>query len=342
MSFPFVSVLLPFHNPGPYFAPAVKSVLNQTFGDFELLLLDDGSTDGSPREAAEFARADGRAIVIRTERNIGLSAQLNIGIRRARGRYLARMDADDLAEAQRFEKQLEVMEREQQIGICGSIVQELNEHRTGTNWVFPKEPDDVHAILFLRSSFSHPSVMIRSDVLSVHGLLYDESFVVAQDYELWRRLLKVTLGFNIQEPLMKYRRYPSQLSQAASPRKLQELASIRRLIRLDLGLPESETVAALHSVIASDSWPDSSEWFAEAVTWLNEVYQANRETRVFPVNPFGRTLADKLFLHCSMASRRGLNGWRLYRRAEFASARRQSSLTTIKMIAKALVKPRVA
>ena len=340
MSFPFVSVLLPFHNPGPYFAPAVKSVLKQTFGDFELLLLDDGSTDGSERDAAEFARADQRANVIRTEKNLGLSAQLNVGIRRALGRYLARMDADDLAEPRRFEKQVEALERDPQIGICGSIVREFNEHGMGALWVLPEDPDDVHSLLFLRSCFNHPSVMIRSNVLSDHGLLYDESFVVAQDYELWRRSLKVTRGFNIQEPLMKYRRSSSQLSQAASSRKMQELAAIQRQIRLDLGLPESEAVASMHSVVASDSWPNSSEWFAQAVSWLNTVHQGNRQTRVFPVNAFGRMLADKLFLHCSMASRRGLNGWRFYRRAEFASASRQSSLTAIKMIAKTLIKPR--
>jgi hypothetical protein len=335
-------VLLPFYNPGPYFVPAVKSVLNQTFGDFELLLLDDGSTDGSERDAAEFTRADRRAIAIRTERNVGLSAQLNVGIRRARGRYLARMDADDLAETRRFEKQVQVLERDPRIGICGSIVQEFNDNGMGALWVLPESPDDVHCLMFLRSCFNHPSVMIRAGVLADHGLLYDESFVVAQDYELWHRLLKLTRGFNIQEPLMKYRRLPSQLSQAASPRKQQEGAAVRRQIRLDLGLPESETVAALHSVIAGDFWPDSSEWFAHAVSWLNTAYQANQQERVFPVNAFGRMLADKLFLHCSMASRRGLNGWQLYRRAEFANARRQSSLTTIKMIAKALVKPRVA
>jgi hypothetical protein len=221
-------------------------------------------------------------------------------------------------------------------------VEEFGEQGMGALWVFPEYPDDVHSLLILRSCFNHPSVMIRSNVLSDHGLLYDESFVVAQDYELWTRLLKVTRGYNIQEALMKYRRFPSQLSQAASPRKLQELAAIRRRIRLDLGLPESEAVAALHSAIASDSWPNSREWFAQAVSWLNAVYGANRKTRVFPVGAFGKVLADKLFLHCSMASRRGLNGWRIYRTAEFANASRQSSLTAIKMIAKTLIKPGVA
>jgi hypothetical protein len=98
----------------------------------------------------------------------------------------------------------------------------------------------------------------------------------------------------------------------------------------------------MHAGIASDTWPNSAEWFDEAVSWLNTVYQANQQTRVFPVNAFGRMLANKLFLHCSMASRRGLNGWRLYRRAEFANARRQSLLTIVKMIAKALVRPRIA
>jgi hypothetical protein len=173
----------------------------------------------------------------------------------------------------------------------------------GALWVLPENPDEVHSLLFLRSCFNHPSVMIRAHVLSSHGL---------------------------------------RLSQAASPRKQLEFAAIRRQIRRDLGLPESEEAAAVHGVIASDLWPHSFEWFDQAVSWLNTVFQSNRQARVFPVNAFGTMLADKLFLHCSMASRRGLNGWRLYRRAEFAKARRQSSLTTIKMIAKALVKPRVA
>jgi glycosyltransferase involved in cell wall biosynthesis len=333
---PLVSVLLPFRNPGVYFAPAVESILCQTLSDFELLLLDDGSTDDSPNFAETVGARDSRIRHIRAESSIGLSAQLNKGIELARGRYLARMDADDISMPQRFEKQVALLQREPSIGICGTIAQEFSDRGMGHRWILPQLSDDVFCLMFLRCCFNHPSVMIRASCLLENGLRYDESYIVAQDYALWYQLLKLTGGYNIQEPLLHYRRFPEQLSQAASPRKLTEVEMLRRQIRHDLGISESEVHSRLHAAIASDRWLDSEAWFNEATEWLNLVWQANLDTHLFPYEAFGRMLSEKLFLHCSMASRRGLNGWRIYQRAKFRSLKSARTLAICRMLAKTL------
>lgn len=182
--------------------------------------------------------------------------------------------------------------------------------------------------------------MMRASVLAQHGLRYDESFVVAQDFALWYQLLKVTSGYNIQEPLLHYRRFPEQLSQAASPRKNLEGELLRRQIRCDLGIKESEISSRLHATIASDRWPDSETWFDEAADWLNQVWQANLTSQLFPRTAFGRMLAEKVFLHCSMASRQGLNGWRIYRRTKFSGQKAQRPLEICRMMLKHLLRRR--
>lgn len=317
MNTPEVSVLLPVFNAGRYLQEAIDSICRQSYRDFELLVLDDGSNDNSPQVSEDCSRHDNRIIPLHSDRNLGLSTQLNIGINRARGKYIARMDADDIASENRFEKQVALLEAHPEIGICGSIVQEFSNDTLGGLWDLPQDPDDVASLLFLRCCFSHPSVIMRSSVIKDNGLKYDESFIVAQDYKLWYELLKVTSGYNIQEPLLRYRRFPLQLSQAASPRKLAEVEQIRNTIRNDVGLEENEGASTLHAQIASDHWPDNREWFEHAVDWMNVVYAANLQTQVFPPFAFGKMLAQKLFLHCSMVSKRGLNGWTIYERASF-------------------------
>ena len=280
MNRPVISVLLPCYNSEATLQESVASILAQTFADFELLLLDDGSTQ--PVENI----ADPRVQVIRSEKNLGLGAQLNLGIEQAQGEFIARIDADDIAAPERFQKQLNLLNQSPEIGICGSQAQLFDASGDQEIWNYPSDPDDCHATLFVRSSFLHPGVLIRKELLET--LRYDESLKVAQDYELWTRLLKVTQGTNHTECLTHYRVSDSQLTKAHSDTKVRETLLIRQQILDELEINGIE----IYSEFLSDEWEENAATYLRIAAWLNAVIAANKTRQAFPPEALKKLLAE--------------------------------------------------
>ena len=211
---PTVSVLLPVYNAGPYIRAAVDSVLSQSFEDFELLLLDDGSTDESLLILREYERRDCRVQVLSRE-NRGLVASLNELIDAARGRYLARMDADDVCMVRRFERQLMFLNSRPDHVAVGGWIMQMNASGlpigTLKSAVSHVEIDQAH--LSGHTSICHPTVLMRKDaVVSVGG--YREAFMHAEDLDLWLRLAELGKLANLAEVVLSYRLHAGSISQA--------------------------------------------------------------------------------------------------------------------------------
>ena len=231
---PLVTVLMSAYNDRRYLPEAVDSVLRQSFEDFELLVLDDGSTDGSADYLATVA--DPRVRVARNERNLGLTRSLNRGLDLAAGLYVARMDADDVAAPRRLARQVEFLDRHPHVGIVGSARRLIDESGEPIAHA-PAAVDDVAVRwkCLLGNPFGHPTVMFRLHLLNAHKMRYDERYRTAQDYDLWSRLLAVTRGHNLPEPLLHYRLRRAGVSATHKPEQLENhdriaCASIRRLV----------------------------------------------------------------------------------------------------------------
>jgi hypothetical protein len=196
---------MPVFNEGTFLSEAVESILKQTFKDFEFLIIDDGSTDGCIDILAP--QRDSRLHVLRNEKNLGLTRSLKIGVELARGEYIARMDADDVALPGRLEKQVAYLTTYPEIGILGSACYVIDQqgHRIGF-LRFPLDDLEIRWATLLASPFAHPAVMLRRDVLLKNKLNYDERFQATQDYDLWTRMLNHTSGANLAEPLLLYRK----------------------------------------------------------------------------------------------------------------------------------------
>jgi glycosyltransferase involved in cell wall biosynthesis len=202
---PRVSVVMSVYNGERHLSEAIESILVQTFSDFEFIIIDDGSTDGTPTILKGYN--DARIVLIRNQRNIGLACSLNKGLALAQGEYVARMDADDVALPHRFEMQAAFLERHPEIGILGSgcrLIDSTGLER-GVYWAPALSDLHIRWTSLLRNPFWHPTVTMRRDVLVQNGLSYDETFQTTQDYELWTRLLKFTRGANLGELLIRYR-----------------------------------------------------------------------------------------------------------------------------------------
>lgn len=208
---PIISVVMSVYNGEKYLSEAIESVLNQTYKDFEFIIINDGSSDSSLEIIKKYQNQDERIVLISRE-NKGLVASLNEGIEKAKAKYIARMDADDICLATRFEEQIEYMEKNN-LDLCGSWIETFNEENILNVWKYPETHSDIEFRSFFMCSFAHPSVMIKKIVFD--KLKYENE--TAEDYRLWCDILAngYKVG-NIQKVLLKYRLHNNQLTQTKS------------------------------------------------------------------------------------------------------------------------------
>lgn len=193
------------YNTEKYLEEAIKSILNQTFEDFEFIIIDDMSNDTSPKILKKFSEKDDRIRVIYNKERIGLARTLNNGIKEADGKYIARMDADDVSHPERFQKQIEFLEQNEDIYILGTWAHWINEN--GEIIKEARFPITINGTdLYKTGAALHPSIMIRKKLFDEKGLLYNAAYDIGLEFELYMRTLKN--GFkigNIPEYLLFYR-----------------------------------------------------------------------------------------------------------------------------------------
>ena len=231
---PLVSVILAAHDAERYLPAALESVLRQSERDLELLVVDDGSRDGTPDILA--GTADPRLVVLRNDDRQGLAASLNRALERARGRYIARLDADDVALPQRLERQLAALRADRGPAIVGSAILEIDPSgRPGRFHPMPAGPTAVRWHALFSSPFFHPSILLDRERLDPRQLRYDPDFEESEDFDLWSRLLASADGDNLGEALVLYRRHAQQ----ATHRRRE----LQRSFQLEIALRQIHAVA---------------------------------------------------------------------------------------------------
>ncbi len=202
---PLITVLMPVYNAEKHIEETIKSILNQTYKEFELLLIDDGCTDNTIKIIKK--NRDERIKIIKNEKNIGLTKSLNKGIRLAKGKYIARMDSDDIMFKNRLKKQIEVLEKEKEIALVGSraifFYDDLKFIKKKSKKF--KSQSEIRTELLFSNPIIHPSVMIRKSVLLKNNIFYDEALTNSQDHGLWVDLLLDNSFFILNETLINYR-----------------------------------------------------------------------------------------------------------------------------------------
>lgn len=307
---PRVTVLMSVHDGERYLREAVDSVLRQTLTDFEFLIVDDASGDGSVSLVESFA--DPRIRLVRNPENLGLAASLNRGIDLARGAYIARMDFDDVSLPGRLAAQAAFLEARPHVSACGSWVELIGE-RAGHVWRYPTEPDAIRCRLLFESPLAHPSVMIRKAHLDETGLRYDPAFRRAQDYDLWVRAVPRLILSNVPEVLMRYRIHPGQAGER-NFREQQEFAGRVRRAQLErLGIPPSPEEFSIHQGLSTGRVSTDREFVEGAGRWLDRIRVANDALGLYPEPGFSRHLGERWFSLCRKATRWGWWTWRQYR-----------------------------
>jgi len=222
---PMVSVILPTYNGRTYVGAAIQSILAQSFANYEFIIIDDGSRDGTPDVIREYS--DPR-VQLTVQENRGLAATLNCGIEMARGRYVARLDQDDWSLPQRLERQVAYMEEHPQCGLLGTWAEIWQgDQPTGRVHSHPADSTELKAELLLNNPFVHSSAMLRRAVIEDIGTYTtDMSRQPPEDFELWSRIARKYDVANIPEVLHVYREVQGSMSRAAPSPFIEHLVTI--------------------------------------------------------------------------------------------------------------------
>jgi glycosyltransferase involved in cell wall biosynthesis len=236
---PLVSIILPCYNGEKYLKECIDSILNQTYSNFELIIIDDGSTDKTLRLLKRYK--DKRMVILRNETKLGIVAGLNLAVKYAKGKFIARIDIDDMMREDRLRKQVEFLERDenQSVALVGShhYVIDHSGNIIGINQ-YPVTVEEIRNAILFKNPFSHPAVMMRANV--VKQIRYSGKYPHAEDYHLWFKILKKHKAFNIPECLTYYRLHGKNVSN--------ENAKSQRDSAADLIYTELENLEIEHSV----------------------------------------------------------------------------------------------
>lgn len=299
MDFPIpISVVMPTYNTETeMLRQAVESILSQTFREFEFLIIDDGSTN----ESVDYLNSlrDERIRLIRNPVNLGITKSLNVGLKEAKGKYIARMDADDISLPTRFEKQYAYMEAHPDVILCGARVAFFKDvppppvEKTGEARL---DMDEYRiALLFENPGPYHPTAFFRHQSLLVHHLQYDESLVYAQDYGMWESISHFGQISVLQNVLLNYRWHDKQITSRHREKQVQCDKDVkRRQLNALLGSVTEEELD-LHFVHSSLN--SHAVIGTEIVRWYANLLKANKEKHIYRQRKLKRriqTIKEKL------------------------------------------------
>ncbi|KAF6573725.1 glycosyltransferase family 2 protein [Paenibacillus sp. FSL M8-0228] len=274
---PRASVILPVYNTVSFVWEAIHSILAQTYSDFELIIIDDGSTDGSAFVISQIT--DPRVVKIFHSTNQGLVATLNEGFNRATGEYIVRMDSDDISTPDRLDVQISFMDQNPLIDVCGAA---FTTSSGGALKVNPASHEEIRTWLLFHCCICHPATILRNSMIHRLNIQYDSSYPHAEDYELWNRLASQVQIANLPISLLYYRQHKGQVSiqhraiQDDTARRIRQ----RQFSQLGLELSDEENQMMLN-ILEFKINPYDYNCYTKAVGFANWVLDQNRKYQIY-------------------------------------------------------------
>lgn len=288
---PKISVLMPTLNGAPFLREALESILNQDMRDFELIVIDDGSTDETIPIVKSYS--DRRIRLIQSESRQGISRSLNQGIEESRGAFIARMDSDDISLPSRLRLQAAFLEQNAEIGIVGSWFETFG----GRRKCIVRNPLTHPAIkttLIFGTPFAHPTTMFRKAALTAFSLAYEPGQVAAEDYDLWARALNFVQGANLPIPLLRYRQHAQQATGTLGKRQTDLSRRVRERVLARVGIQKSSEELLLHHWISEPPAPKPDEVRLERLrSWYEELFHNARVDEHFDEDQFRREFSGR-------------------------------------------------
>lgn len=305
---PSITVLLPVYNAEAFVGEAIESILLQTFTDFELLIINDGSTDGSKKIIESFK--DQRIRFVDNEKNIKLIATLNKGIDLAKGKYIARMDADDISLPNRLEMQFRFMENHPDVGICGTGFETFGKEQKVVK--YPERDEDIRTMMLYQIPLCHATAILRRKVFINANLFFNSKFLHAEDYELWTRVADYTKLANIQDVLYMVRTHKGSVSQQYKDIQHWNTIQIIKKYFQKVGVNLTDEEVEKFRNIAYSVFPVDKEEVACSEQILFKIVNANRQSNYLPHKQFEEFVSSRWTNICLNAT---ALGWWIYKKA---------------------------
>jgi len=297
---PLVSILLPCYNGEKYLQECIQSIMKQTYNHFELILVDDGSTDNSEKIIRRYH--DSRIRFIKNKKNKGIRYSLNRALSLVKGRYVARLDSDDQMHPQRLEKQVQFLERSPSVALVGSGHYVVDMIGRPLNLMdYPIKDKDIRSRIWFRNPFSHPAIMVRTEVLKEFG--YSDRYKYCEDYYLWFRIAERYEIANLPDYLTFYRVHDKNISSSHQKMQRQHALSLISDQLSKTGLRYSTEEMMIHGAICfgyGKRFFNSKEKIKKLNNWLDRLLSHLAEMGDLPVSYIDQTKNDIISCYCSL------------------------------------------
>lgn len=300
---------MPVYNAEKYLREAIESILQQTFTDFEFLIIDDGSTDASAAIIKLFS--DPRIVYLKNEFNLGLAASLNKGLELARGEFIARMDADDISLPNRLATQYAFLQNHPEIDLCGSGIKYIDAHAAVKKNI--SDPLLIPPTLLFSNCLFHPTVFFRLAKFKELNLRYDANYKKCQDYELWSRAALSLKMTNLKKVLLLYRtggeekEYSPQGGHWRNFFQAAEKKSIQRL------LPSvTDEDLKIHFWLNGVIPAENKLSLKDAESWLLKLQSANQNKKIYQEKYLRKALSDQWLIICRREEKNKLKALKIF------------------------------
>ena len=293
---PKVSVFIPVFNGEKYVEKAIQGVLRQTFQDFEIIIVNDGSTDSTLEEIDKFT--DPRIKVYNNPKNLGLAATRNRGLELANAEYLAINDCDDISYPLRLEEQVTYMEAHKAVGILGTSARRIFPDGTHKLWSYPKNSEEIKCRLFWGSAVINSTAVLRLEDLHRYKLRYREDFPPCEDYDLFERAQHYFRIENLNKVLIDYLEHSNNVTFTMSEKSRCNSNRIGLRQVESLGIFLTEKIERIHEKVLNCSFDNDFDSLLEIKDLLETLVGKNNDSRLYSKKVFNRQLAERWFLLC--------------------------------------------
>lgn len=284
---PEITVLMPNYNNAPFLREAIDSILNQSFRNFILLIIDDGSTDQSVEIIKNYS--DKRIQLIQKKNNSGIVDTLNIGLEAINTKYAIRMDGDDIGTENRFEVLYNFMETNHEVGVCGSGIQTFGD--SNDLWKYDTDKDKIKARLIFNAGVGHASCIFRMEVFKKYNIRYSNKHPYMEDYDLFSKLKTYTEFGNITLPLYKYRILKHNSTVKNRDTIFERYRNIYRDVLIELEIEPTKKNIETHFDFFIN--PTLSFKIIEYKKWLGFLILQNKKTGIYPQKALEEILAER-------------------------------------------------
>jgi glycosyltransferase involved in cell wall biosynthesis len=326
-----ISVLMSVFNGEVYLRESIKSILEQEFRSFEFIIVNDGSTDQSVSVIRSFS--DPRIIEIDNEKNLGLIESLNRGLAKATGKYIVRMDADDIAARNRLSELFDYMEKNPSVVVAGSDYYNIGKNITGLVKNIDNS-DFQKSILLFSPCFCHPTVAIRS---AHTALRYKDEYKHAEDFKLWTDLATSGEFGNVNKPLLKYRSHGTQVSTANREHQRSVSQRIREEYLKQLGFEFTLPQIKIHHAVADNTFITSEILLSQIESWLLELSRQNKEKKILDAIQFDKVMFKFWKDSCGNANL-GLRAYRMFGESPVSEMAKIGVKEKLKLAAKCMIR----